>query len=169
MVTAYVALGANLGDAHAALRRARAALDSATHSRVIACSSIYKTPALGDDGVPINPPSPDYLNAVLALETSLSPEDLLGFMQAIETAAGRQRPYRLAPRTLDLDLLRFGSLRSDKPNLTLPHPRMMSRAFVLLPLAEIAPEQVTPAELAAVQGQRIERIGPLEPLTAAKD
>lgn len=169
MVTAYVALGANLGDAHAALRRARAALDSAAHSRVIACSSIYKTPALGDDGVPIDPPSPDYLNAVLALETSLSALDLLVFMQSIENAAGRQRPYRLAPRTLDLDLLRFGSLRSDKPNLTLPHPRMMSRAFVLLPLAEIAPEQVTPAELAAVQGQRIERIGPLEPLTAAKD
>jgi 2-amino-4-hydroxy-6-hydroxymethyldihydropteridine diphosphokinase len=169
MVTAYVALGANLGDAHAALRRARAALESAAHSRVIACSSIYKTPALGDDGVPMDPPSPDYLNAVLALETLLSAQDLLGFMQAIENAAGRQRPYRLAPRTLDLDLLRFGSLRSDKPSLTLPHPRMMSRAFVLLPLAEIAPEQVTPAELAAVQGQLIQRLGPLEPLTAAKD
>ena len=169
MVTAYVALGANLGDAHAALRRARAALDSAAHSRVIACSHIYKTPALDDDGVPMDPPSPDYLNAVLALETSLSAQDLLGFMQAIENAAGRQRPYRLAPRTLDLDLLRFGSLRSDKPNLTLPHPRMMSRAFVLLPLAEIAPEQVTPAELAAVQGQLIQRLGPLEPITAAKD
>ena len=166
MVTAYVALGANLGEAHAALRRARAALESAAHSRVIACSSIYKTPALGDDGVPMDPPSPDYLNAVLVLETSLSAQDLLGFMQAIENAAGRQRPYRLAPRTLDLDLLRFGSLRSDKPSLTLPHPRMMSRAFVLLPLAEIAPEQVTPAELAAVQAQKIERIGPL---TAAKD
>ena len=117
----------------------------------------------------MDPPSPDYLNAVLVLETSLSAQDLLGFMQAIENAAGRQRPYRLAPRTLDLDLLRFGSLRSDKPNLTLPHPRMMSRAFVLLPLAEIAPEQVTPAELAAVQGQLIQRLGPLEPLTAAKD
>ena len=166
MVTAYVALGANLGDAHAALRRARAALESAAHSRVIACSSIYKTPALDDDGVPIDPPSPDYLNAVLALETSLSAQDLLGFMQAIENAAGRQRPYRLAPRTLDLDLLRFGSLRSDKPSLTLPHPRMMSRAFVLLPLAEIAPEQVAPAELTAVQGQLIERLGPLK---AAKD
>ena len=164
MVTAYVALGANLGDAHAALRRARAALDSAAHSRVIACSSIYKTPALDDDGVPMDPPSPDYLNAVLALETSLSAQDLLGFMQAIENAAGRQRPYRLAPRTLDLDLLRFGSLHSDKPNLTLPHPRMMSRAFVLVPLAEIAPEQVTPAELAAVQGQSIERLGPLLPV-----
>ena len=169
MVTAYVALGANLGDAHAALRRARVALDSAAHSRVIACSSIYKTPALDDDAVPMDPPSPDYLNAVLALETSLSAEDLLVFMQSIENAAGRQRPYRLAPRTLDLDLLRFGSLRREKANLTLPHPRMMSRAFVLLPLAEIAPEQVTPAELAAVQGQLIERIGPLEPLTAAKD
>ena len=169
MVTAYVALGANLGDAHAALRQARAALDSAAHSQVIACSHIYKTPALGDDGVPMDPSSPDYLNAVLALETSLSAQDLLGFMQAIENAAGRQRPYRLAPRTLDLDMLRFGSLRSDKPNLTLPHPRMMSRAFVLLPLAEIAPEQVTPAELAAVQGQLIQRLGPLEPLTAAKD
>ena len=169
MVTAYVALGANLGDAHAALRRARAALESAAHSRVIACSSIYNTPALDDDGVPMDPPSPDYLNAVLALETSLSAQDLLGFMQAIENAAGRQRPFRLAPRTLDLDLLRFGSLRSDKPSLTLPHPRMMSRAFVLLPLAEIAPEQVTPAELAAVQGQLIQRLGPLEPITAAKD
>ena len=169
MVTAYVALGANLGDARAALRQARAAMDSAAHSRVIACSSIYKTPALDDDAVPMDPPSPDYLNAVLALETSLSAEDLLVFMQTIETAAGRQRPYKLAPRTLDLDLLRFGNLQSDKANLILPHPRMMSRAFVLLPLAEIAPEQVTPVELAAVQGQLIQRLGPLEPLTAAKD
>ena len=161
MVTAYVALGANLGDAHAALRRARAALDSEAHSRVIACSHIYKTPALGDDAAPMDPPSPDYLNAVLALETSLSAQDLLVFMQAIEAAAGRVRPYRLAPRTLDLDLLRFGSLQSNQPNLTLPHPRMMSRAFVLVPLAEIAPEQVTPAQLAAVQGQLIQRLGPL--------
>ncbi len=169
MVTAYVALGANLGDAHAALRRARAALDSEAHSRVIACSHIYKTPALGDDAVPMDPPSPDYLNAVLALETSLSAQDLLVFMQAIEAAAGRVRPYRLAPRTLDLDLLRFGSLQCNQPNLTLPHPRMMSRAFVLVPLAKIAPEQVTPAQLAAVQGQLIQRLGPLEPLTAAKD
>ena len=94
---------------------------------------------------------------------------LMAALGRIEDVFGRLRSVRNAPRTLDLDLLRFGSLRSDKPKLTLPHPRMMSRAFVLLPLAEIAPEQVTPAELAAVQGQLIQRLGPLEPLTAAKD
>jgi 2-amino-4-hydroxy-6-hydroxymethyldihydropteridine diphosphokinase len=86
---------------------------------------------------------------------------LLSCMQGLEAAAGRERPYRNAPRTLDLDLLIFGSASMDSPALTLPHPRMMQRAFVLVPLAEIAPEQITSAQLAAVQGQAIERLGPL--------
>ena len=83
---------------------------------------------------------------------------LLQELQAIETQAGRQRPYRNAPRTLDLDILLYGSARIDSEKLVLPHPRMLQRAFVLVPLAEIAPELVTPAQLAAVADQRIERL-----------
>jgi 2-amino-4-hydroxy-6-hydroxymethyldihydropteridine diphosphokinase len=165
MVTAYVALGANLGDALAALRQALATLHNAPLSRVIGCSSLYKTAALGDvadEAGAAHPPSPDYLNAVLALQTELTAPVLLAFLQATELAAGRQRPYRHAPRSLDLDLLRYGSARIESPLLTLPHPCMMLRAFVLVPLAEIAPDQVTPAELAAVQSQAIERLGPLQ-------
>jgi 2-amino-4-hydroxy-6-hydroxymethyldihydropteridine diphosphokinase len=98
---------------------------------------------------------------VAALRTGLSAPDLLAALQAIEAAAGRQRPYRNAPRTLDLDLLMHGSTTLNEPSLTLPHPRMLQRAFVLVPLAEIAPQQVTAAQLAAVQGQAIECLGPL--------
>ena len=86
---------------------------------------------------------------------------LLAALQHIEQGAGRQRPYRNAPRTLDLDVLMYGSTIMNEPSLTLPHPRMLQRAFVLVPLAEIAPEQVTAAQLAAVLGQAIKCLGPL--------
>jgi len=158
-VMAYVGLGANLGDARAALRQALSALRQLPHTDLLACSSCYQTAAIGD--APDATPSPDYLNAVAALRTGLSAPDLLAALQAIEAAAGRQRPYRNAPRTLDLDLLTYGSATMNTPSLKLPHPRMLQRAFVLVPLADIAPQQVSAAQLAAVQGQTIERLGPL--------
>ncbi len=159
---AYVGLGANLGDARAALRQALSALRQLPHTELLACSSCYQTAALGDaPDAPDASLSPDYLNAVAELRTGLSAPGLLAALQAIEAAAGRQRPYRNAPRTLDLDVLMHGNTTMNEPRLTLPHPRMLQRAFVLVPLAEIAPQQVTVAQLAAVQGQAIECLGPL--------
>jgi 2-amino-4-hydroxy-6-hydroxymethyldihydropteridine diphosphokinase len=151
-VTAYVAIGANLGDARRSVEQAIEALDRLPESRVAARSSLYRT-------APFEATGPDFINAVVALETGLDPLALLAQLQAIEAQAGRERPFRNAPRTLDLDLLSHGEQRMDSPTLTLPHPRMHQRAFVLVPLAEIAPQRVTPAQLAAVAGQPIERLG----------
>jgi len=92
------------------------------------------------------------------VETQLQPLELLDALQAIEAAAGRERPYRNAPRTLDLDLLFYGDEPIASPRLTVPHPRLHERAFVLLPLAEIAPKRVTAAQLQAVAGQRLHRL-----------
>ena len=149
--TAYIGLGANLGDAPAALRAAVQALAALPGTQVLQCSALYRS-------APVDATGPDYHNAVAAVRTTLAPHDLLAALQAIEAAAGRERPYRNAPRTLDLDILLFGNLALDTPTLTVPHPRLRERAFVLRPLAEIAPERVPPAWLAAVQGQRIERL-----------
>jgi 2-amino-4-hydroxy-6-hydroxymethyldihydropteridine diphosphokinase len=101
---------------------------------------------------------PDYINAVAELRTGLAPHALLTALQGLEQAAGRERPWRNAPRTLDLDLLLYDELTLDEPRLTLPHPRMAQRAFVLLPLAEIAPARVTAAQLQAVADQAISRL-----------
>ncbi len=150
-VTAYVALGANLGDPVAAVRRAVTALTDLPDTRVAAVSSLYRSPPFQADG-------PDFINAVVGLLTRLSAPDLLELLQKIEHMAGRQRPYPNAPRTLDLDLLRYGEGRIESPRLTLPHPRMQERAFVLRPLHEIAPDQVTRAALDAVARQPIERL-----------
>ncbi|MDO5624567.1 MAG: 2-amino-4-hydroxy-6-hydroxymethyldihydropteridine diphosphokinase [Pseudomonadota bacterium] len=148
-VTAYVALGANLGDAVGTVRHAMHALDALAHTRVIARSPLYRS-------APVDAAGPDYINAVAALSTCLGAPELLHALQAMEQTAGRQRPYRHAPRTLDLDLLLHGDTRINTPSLTLPHPRMMARAFVLRPLADIAPALVPPEALAAVAGQGIE-------------
>jgi 2-amino-4-hydroxy-6-hydroxymethyldihydropteridine diphosphokinase len=152
-VTAYVALGANLGDPVAAVRSAAAALAGLPGTRVTAVSPLYRT-------APVTSSGPDYVNAVAALETGLTAPELLSRLQAIEAGAGRERPYRNAPRTLDLDLLLYGSACIDSPSLTVPHPRMMERAFVLVPLADVAPQLVTRAQLDAVAGQRIARAEP---------
>lgn len=156
-VTAYVALGANLGDSGAALKQAVHAMSALPLTVVSKTSSVYKTAALGIDSS--SDSSPDYLNAVVELHTGLSAPVLLHHLQKIEQAAGRERPYINAPRTLDLDLLMYGSGSIDSASLTVPHPRMMQRAFVLVPLAEIAPGLVSAAQLAAVVSQRIERCG----------
>ncbi len=151
-VIAYVALGANLGDSVQAVRQGMDAVGAMPHTRLLRRSPLYRTAPVQADG-------PDYVNAVVAIETGLAAPELLARLQAIEAWAGRERPYRHAPRTLDLDLLLFGSARIDSQRLTVPHPRMGERAFVLVPLADIAPDLVTRAQLLAVAGQRIERIG----------
>ena len=150
-VGAWIGLGANLGDARAALRAAVRALAALPGTRVLRVSSLYRS-------APVDAGGPDYLNAVAELDTPLAPLALLHALQSIEQAAGRERPYRNAPRTLDLDLLLHGDERLDSPELTVPHPRMGERAFVLLPLAELAPGLVRAEQLAAVTGQRIERV-----------
>ena len=150
-VTALVALGANLGDPARALREALQRLSEAPGVRLVRTSSVYRT-------APIDSSGPDYLNAVAEIATTLTAPDLLTALQAIEQGAGRERPYRNAPRTLDLDLLLYGSARIHSATLTVPHPRMGERAFVLVPLSEIAPERVTDEALAAVSGQGIQRM-----------
>lgn len=161
-VRAYIALGANLGDAAAAVRRAAMALDTLPLTRLRLASSLYKTAALETGSADAGGAGhPDYVNAVAAIDTALSAPALLDQLQALELQAGRERPYRNAPRTLDLDILLYGSARIDSLRLTVPHPRMEVRAFVLVPLAEIAPEIVSEQQLEAVRHQTIERLGPL--------
>jgi 2-amino-4-hydroxy-6-hydroxymethyldihydropteridine diphosphokinase len=145
----FVGLGANLGDALDTVGAAFDALDALADTRCVARSSLYRSAPVDGDG-------PDYINAVAELRTRQPPMQLLRSLQAIEQRFGRERPYRNAPRTLDLDLLLYGQRRIDSAALQLPHPRMAQRAFVLLPLSEIAPELVgsIPAD------QRIERIVP---------
>ena len=150
-VTAYIALGANLGDARAALRQAMQAIAALPGVALVRSSSLYRT-------APVDSSGPDYLNAVVEISTTLAPPDLLAALQAIEQAAGRERPYRNAPRTLDLDILLYDELTLDSPALTIPHPRMDQRAFVLVPLAEIAPQRVSAQQLQAVQDQAITRL-----------
>ena len=150
-VQAFVGLGANLGDARQALRLAVRSLADVPGVQVQQCSALYGS-------APIDSSGPDYLNAVARVSTTLGPAQLLQVLQTIENEAGRLRPYRNAPRTLDLDLLRYGDVHSAEAALLLPHPRMHERAFVLLPLHDVAPELVSAQALAAVQGQRIERL-----------
>jgi len=151
-VIAYVALGANLGDAATTLGQAMDAIEGLPQTRVTARSSLYQS-------APVDSSGPDYINAVVQVETALEPEALLRALHVLEHDAGRERPWRNAPRTLDLDILLYGSLDLDSETLTIPHPRMKERAFVLVPLHEIAPGLVPPAALEAVAGQAIKRIG----------
>lgn len=145
----FVGLGANLGDAVATVRAAFEALDALPGTRCVARSSLYRS-------APIDAKGADYINAVAQLQTGLSAAALLEELQAVEARFGRERPYRNAPRTLDLDLLLYGQRRITTPLLTVPHPRLHERAFVLVPLAEIAPDLAWPIPA----DQRIERIDP---------
>lgn len=132
MVTAYIGLGANLGQAQETLRQAANELAQTPGVDSLRLSPFYRT-------APIDSSGPDYVNAVAGIETTLAPILLLDALQAIETKHGRLRPYRNAPRTLDLDLLLYGDQNIDTPRLTVPHPRMHERAFVLKPLSDLAP------------------------------
>jgi 2-amino-4-hydroxy-6-hydroxymethyldihydropteridine diphosphokinase len=150
-VTAYVGLGANLGDPAQAVREAIARVAQLPDTTLTRQSSLYRT-------APVDAGGPDYVNAVVEISTRLAAPDLLAQLQQLELAAGRERPYRNAPRTLDLDLLFFGSGRIDSARLQVPHPRIDERAFVLVPLAEIAPHRVSSTQLAAVTAQRLARL-----------
>ncbi len=143
----FVGLGANLGDALATVREAFDALGTLPQTTCVARSSLYRS-------APVDAQGSDYINAVVQLRTGLSPLALLDALQGIEDRFGRERPYRNAPRTLDLDLLLYGQRRIVSPRLTVPHPRLHERAFVLVPLAEIAPDLALPIPA----DQRIERI-----------
>ena len=151
--TAFIGLGANLGDPRAALDAAFVALSRLPDSTLRAASSLYRS-------APIDSSGPDYLNAVVQLDTLLAPRTLLGELQRIERVHGRERPYRNAPRTLDLDLLLYGDEHLSSDRLTVPHPRIAERAFVLAPLLEVAPElrERYAAALAALSNQRVERL-----------
>jgi 2-amino-4-hydroxy-6-hydroxymethyldihydropteridine diphosphokinase len=143
MAAAYIGLGSNLGDRVATLRTAVQRLE--TLGRVHAVSSLYETEPVG------YLEQPRFLNAAVALETALAPADLLRALLGIERNLGRTRSFPDAPRTLDLDLLLVEDVILDSPELTLPHPRLRERAFVLVPLAEIAPEIVHPGTGQTVQ------------------
>ena len=154
---AFVGLGANLGDPRAAVTEALRQLAALPDSTLMATSSLYRT-------APVDATGPAFVNAVAELRTTLSPHDLLHRLQAIEQAHGRERPYRNAPRTLDLDLLLVDGCMIDDAELTLPHPRLHQRAFVLVPLAELAPGLCVPGRgsvndlLAEVRDQSITRL-----------
>lgn len=153
---AYIGIGANLGDASANVDDALRRLAALPGARLLAQSSKYRT-------APIDSSGDDYINAVACIDTGQDAPALLDALHAIELAHGRERPYRNAPRTLDLDILLYADQRIDLPQLHVPHPRMLERAFVLVPLLEIAPDLVVPGRgpaanyLAAVAGQGIER------------
>ena len=136
-VRVFIGVGANLDDPRAQVERGIAALRAVPRSEVVAQSGFYASK-------PVDAVGPDYINAVVALDTALPAIELLRALQAIEYRHGRVRSTRNAPRTLDLDLLAYGAMHSDDPVLTLPHPRLHQRAFVLRPLLEIAPNLSVP-------------------------
>lgn len=156
-VRAFIGLGANLGDAQRALTEAVEALRALQGVSELVESRRYRS-------APIDSTGPDYINAVVSVSTTLTPQALLAGMQGIESAHGRQRPYRNAPRTLDLDLLLYGDQMLATEALTVPHPRLHQRAFVLHPLAELAPDLMLPAHgsvtalLPSVADQKLEVI-----------
>jgi 2-amino-4-hydroxy-6-hydroxymethyldihydropteridine diphosphokinase len=150
-VTAYVALGANLGDARHTVQKAFGDIGNLPHTRLVAASSLYQT-------TPIDSSGPDYINAVAHIATLLPAPLLLQALQQLELAAGRYRPYANAPRTLDLDVLLYGSGQIFSDALTVPHPRMHLRSFVLQPLAQLAPELVSAEDLRKVASQGVLRL-----------
>jgi 2-amino-4-hydroxy-6-hydroxymethyldihydropteridine diphosphokinase len=153
---AYIALGANLGNAAQTVRDAIQAINDLPETQVTKQSSLYKTAAM--ESLPGAPKSPDYINAVVEITCHQPAYLLLEQLQKIEQIAGRNRPYLNAPRTLDLDILLYGDAQINSETLTVPHPRMWQRAFVLMPLAEIAPQLVSAERLEEVGGQGIERL-----------
>jgi 2-amino-4-hydroxy-6-hydroxymethyldihydropteridine diphosphokinase len=151
LVNVYAGLGANLGHASQSIDSAILALGKLPETLLVGRSSFYQSAPFQADG-------PDYTNAVVHLRTRLNAIDLLRAFQRVEDLAGRERPYRNAPRTLDIDLLLYGNGNIQSPELQVPHPRMHERAFVLLPLSELAPELVTTDELRGVQDQVVNRL-----------
>lgn len=137
-VTACIALGANIGEPVRQIEAGFAAIAALPETALVARSSLYRTAPVGYAD------QPDFINAVALIETTLSPADLLKALLAIERAHGRVREFPNAPRTLDLDIVLYGDLVVHEPGLSIPHPRMLERAFVMVPLAEVAPAAVIP-------------------------
>jgi 2-amino-4-hydroxy-6-hydroxymethyldihydropteridine diphosphokinase len=158
-VPAFIGLGSNLGDPRAQVRNAMTELGGFPRTHLVAQSSLYRSAPVGVGS------QADFVNAVAKVETRLTARELLDELLTAEARAGRERPVPGAPRTLDLDLLLYGDEVIGEPGLTVPHPRMHERAFVLLPLAEIASELVIPgrgsvqALLAGCRGQTIHKLG----------
>jgi 2-amino-4-hydroxy-6-hydroxymethyldihydropteridine diphosphokinase len=156
---AYIGLGSNLEAPRRQITQAFAELEGIPRTRLARRSSLYRSAPLGYEA------QPEFVNAVAALDTALAPEALLAELQAIEDRHGRRRSFPDAPRTLDLDLLLYGEEVRASPQLTVPHPRMHERAFVLKPLLELEPEISIPgrgpaqALLAACAGQHVEKAG----------
>jgi len=154
---AFIGLGANLGDRARQIDAACLDIAALPMTTLVARSALYAS-------APLDAPGGEYLNAVARVRSALAPLELLRALQAIETRHGRVRPFTGAPRTLDLDLLLYGDLALASDALTLPHPRLHERAFVLVPLAEIAPERIVPGKgrvadlCAAVAWQRVARL-----------
>ncbi len=157
MSLAYVGVGSNLDGPQRQVAQALGELDGIPGTRVVKRSSLYRSAPVGYAA------QPEFVNAVAALDTTLDPEALLGELQAIEARHGRSRSFPNAPRSLDLDLLLYGEAEQHTARLTLPHPRMHERAFVLKPLLELEPEIAIPGRgraqdlLAACAGQRVEK------------
>lgn len=156
--TVFLGLGSNLGDSRAHVLHAMDALNSLPKSRLVARSSLYRSAPIG------YLEQPDFINAVVQLKTDLTPLAVLQNLLALEREQGRQRQFLNAPRTLDLDVLLYDNLQHHEHGLTLPHPQMHLRAFVLQPLLEIAPDCVIPgigtaaAALQNCQEQKLERL-----------
>lgn len=156
-VSCFIGIGSNLGDAKTNVRQAIERIGQIADTRLTGQSSLFRT-------APIDASGDDYINAVVRIETTLLPEELLQALQAIEQNMGRERPYRNAPRTLDLDILLYGSQTILTDSLTVPHPRMTQRAFVLIPLLQVDPFITIPGQgaahafVAAVAGQAIQKI-----------
>ena len=149
---ACVALGANLGDAVTTVQQALRDVAGLPEAQLFKASSLYRS-------APYEAQGPDFINAVALVQTQLSPLALLHALQSLELQSGRERPFKNAPRTLDLDIIFYGDLLLNTPELTLPQPRWHERAFLLQPLAEVWPERVSAVQLVAVQHQAIQRMG----------
>jgi 2-amino-4-hydroxy-6-hydroxymethyldihydropteridine diphosphokinase len=162
VVTAFVALGANLDDPQAQVHSAIAALGTLPDTRLVRASSLYRSAPVGYSN------QPDFINAVAEVATGLAPRELLDALLALEHRRGRVRDFPNAPRTLDLDIILYGDLALHEHGLTIPHPRMHERAFVLVPLAEIAPGAKVPGRgaarelLAGVDTGSVERVGSMK-------
>ena len=152
MVQVCVAFGANLGEAQATVLQAIQDVGALANTQLQIASSLYAS-------APHEAIGPEFVNAVAMYDTDFSPLELLDALQNLETIAGRERSFLNAPRTLDLDIIFYGDVALDSPRLTLPHPRWQERAFVLVPLAEISANKVSPALLLSVSNQPVSRIG----------
>ena len=162
-VRAYIALGSNLEDPASQVNAGFATLSRLAKTRLIAQSALYRTAPVGYTD------QPDFINAVAEVETALSPRALLDALLLVERSHGRLRDFPNAPRTLDLDVLLYGELQLHEQGLTIPHPRMHERAFVLVPLAEIAPHCVIPGRGTAAELLRAADASGVTQLVAAAE